>query len=111
MRTVQMTLEPELVAQIDRTAKRLGLTRSAFARRAFAAAIERLRVEELERRHAEGYAASRSAAASSMRGPPSRPGPTDASRRDPLVSLRATGQATPGARSHARLGARIPAAR
>ena len=55
MRTVQMTLEPELVAQIDRTAKRLGLTRSAFARRAFAAAIDRLRVEELERRHAEGY--------------------------------------------------------
>jgi metal-responsive CopG/Arc/MetJ family transcriptional regulator len=55
MRTVQMTLDSELVAQIDRTAKRLGLTRSAFARRAFAAAIERLRAEELERRHAEGY--------------------------------------------------------
>ena len=55
MRTVQMTLEPELVAQIDRTAKRLGLTRSAFARRAFAAAIERLQVQELERRHADGY--------------------------------------------------------
>ena len=55
MRTVQMTLEPELVAQIDRTAKRLGLTRSAFARRAFAAAIERLQAQELERRHAKGY--------------------------------------------------------
>ena len=55
MRTVQMTLEPELVAQIDQTAKHLGLSRSAFARRAFAAAIERLRTQELERRHAEGY--------------------------------------------------------
>lgn len=55
MRTVQMTLEPKLVAQIDQAAKRLGLTRSAFARRAFAAALERLRVEELERRHAAGY--------------------------------------------------------
>ncbi len=55
MRIVQMTLEPGLVAQVDRAAKRLGLTRSAFARRAFAAALEQLRVEELERRHAEGY--------------------------------------------------------
>lgn len=55
MRTVQMTLEPELVAKIDKAARRLGLTRSAFARRAFAAALQRVRAEELERRHAEGY--------------------------------------------------------
>ena len=55
MRTVQMTLEPELVARVDKAARRLGLTRSAFARRALTAAIERLRVEELERRHREGY--------------------------------------------------------
>lgn len=55
MRTVQMTLEPTLVEQIDRAAKRLGLTRSAFARSAFAAALERLRVQERERRHAAGY--------------------------------------------------------
>ena len=55
MRTVQMTLEPDLVAQVDKAARRLGLTRSAFARRALAAAIEGLRVEELERRHREGY--------------------------------------------------------
>jgi metal-responsive CopG/Arc/MetJ family transcriptional regulator len=50
-----MTLEPELVAQVDRAARRLGLTRSAFTRRALHAAIERLRVEELERRHHDGY--------------------------------------------------------
>jgi metal-responsive CopG/Arc/MetJ family transcriptional regulator len=55
MRTVQMTLEPALVAQVDRAAKRLGLTRSAFARRALAAALERLRAQALERRHADGY--------------------------------------------------------
>ena len=55
MRTVQMTLEPELVIQVDRAARRLGLTRSAFTRRALHAAIERLRVDELERRHREGY--------------------------------------------------------
>ena len=55
MRTVQMTLEPELVSQVDRVARRLGLTRSAFTRGALHAAIERLRVEELERRHRDGY--------------------------------------------------------
>jgi metal-responsive CopG/Arc/MetJ family transcriptional regulator len=55
MQTVQMTLEPKLVVDIDRAAKRLGLTRSAFARRAFAAALESVRVQELEKRHAEGY--------------------------------------------------------
>ena len=55
VKTVQMTLEPELVAQVDRVAQQLGLTRSAFTRRALHAAIERLRTEELERRHREGY--------------------------------------------------------
>jgi metal-responsive CopG/Arc/MetJ family transcriptional regulator len=55
VKTVQMTLEPELVAQVDRVARRLGLTRSAFTRRALQAALERLRVQELERRHHDGY--------------------------------------------------------
>lgn len=55
VKTVQMTLEPELVAQVDRVAHKLGLTRSAFTRRALHAAIERLRTAELERRHREGY--------------------------------------------------------
>ncbi len=55
MKTVQMTLEPELVAQVDRVARRLGLTRSAFTRRALREAMDRLRVQELERRHHEGY--------------------------------------------------------
>ena len=55
MRTVQMTLEPELVVKVDRAARRLGLSRSAFTRRALAAAIERLRVEDLERRQRDGY--------------------------------------------------------
>lgn len=55
MRTVQMTLEPELVAAVDRAARRLGVTRSAFTRRALEAALDRLRIEALERRHREGY--------------------------------------------------------
>jgi len=56
MRTVQMTLDPRLVASVDRVAKRLGMTRSSFTRKALAEALERVRNEELERRHREGYA-------------------------------------------------------
>jgi predicted transcriptional regulator len=55
MRTVQMTLEPELVAAVDRAARRLRISRSTFARRALAAALEGMRVEALERRHRDGY--------------------------------------------------------
>lgn len=55
MRTVQMTLEPRLLISVDRAAKRLGLSRSAFTRRALAEALARLHSEALERRHADGY--------------------------------------------------------
>jgi len=55
MRTVQMTLEPELVKAVDRAARQLGISRSSFARRALTDALNRLRIEALERRHREGY--------------------------------------------------------
>lgn len=71
MKTVQMTLEPDLVAHVDRAAAKLGLTRSAFARRALRAALERLRQQELELRHRNGY-----------RRKPVRPGEFDAWERE-----------------------------
>jgi metal-responsive CopG/Arc/MetJ family transcriptional regulator len=49
MRTVQMTLEEELVEAVDRAAKRLGTTRSGFARRAFRSALEAVHSRDLER--------------------------------------------------------------
>jgi metal-responsive CopG/Arc/MetJ family transcriptional regulator len=55
VRTVQMTIDPELVAEVDRAAKRLGTTRSAFTREALTAALARLREQELERRQRKGY--------------------------------------------------------
>ncbi|MGH7255584.1 MAG: CopG family transcriptional regulator [Nitrospirales bacterium] len=55
MRTVQMTLDDELVRAIDKAARRLKTTRSAFTRKALRAALERLRIQELERRQREGY--------------------------------------------------------
>ena len=51
-----MTLDEDLVEAVDRAAKSLGTTRSAFARKALREALTRQRVERLERKHREGYA-------------------------------------------------------
>ena len=56
MRTVQMTLDDELVQEIDQVAKKLGTTRSAFTREALRAALAHVRRQEMERQHREGYA-------------------------------------------------------
>jgi metal-responsive CopG/Arc/MetJ family transcriptional regulator len=50
-----MTLDDALVRDVDRAAKRLGTTRSGFARDALRAALRHLRVAEQEARHREGY--------------------------------------------------------
>ena len=55
MRMVQMTLDEDLVTAVDRTARRLRTTRSAFTRDALRAALERVRVRELERKQHDGY--------------------------------------------------------
>lgn len=55
MKTVQMTLDESLVREVDRAVKRLGTTRSAFARDALRDALNRIRVRELEKRHRDGY--------------------------------------------------------
>lgn len=55
MRTVQMTLDDDLVNEVDRVSKRLRTTRSAFARKALREALARYRVTELERKHRQGY--------------------------------------------------------
>ena len=55
MKTVQMTLDEELVTLVDRMARRMGTTRSAFTRDALRAALARLKEEELERKHRAGY--------------------------------------------------------
>ena len=55
MRTVQMTLDDALVQEIDQVVKRLGTTRSAFAREALRTALARVERQEMEHRHREGY--------------------------------------------------------
>ncbi len=55
LKTVQMTLEEDLVEAVDRAARQLHTTRSGFARLAFKAAMKEMQARELEKRHREGY--------------------------------------------------------
>ena len=55
MKTVQMTLDENLIASVDKVAKRLGTTRSAFTRQALKTALQEVRMNELERKHRMGY--------------------------------------------------------
>jgi metal-responsive CopG/Arc/MetJ family transcriptional regulator len=55
MRTIQMTLDDDLVIAVDRVAKELHTSRSAFARKALRDALERCTLEQLERKHRRGY--------------------------------------------------------
>jgi len=55
MKTVQMTLDEDLVKAVDDAAKKLGTTRSGFTRDALRSALKELQVKQLESRHREGY--------------------------------------------------------
>jgi predicted transcriptional regulator len=56
MRTVQMTLDDELVREVDMVARRLRTTRSAFTRVALRRALTENAVQRLEQEHRQGYA-------------------------------------------------------
>lgn len=55
MKTVQITMEDELVERVDERAKRLGATRSGFARQALRAALAHYEETEQEERQKAGY--------------------------------------------------------
>lgn len=55
MRTIQMTLDDELVDAVDRVSEELNTSRSAFTRQALREALERHRRQALEDRHRQGY--------------------------------------------------------
>lgn len=55
MKTVQMTLDENLVKAVDSAAKKLGTTRSAFTREALRSALKEVRVRDQESKHREGY--------------------------------------------------------
>ncbi|MEM7481810.1 MAG: ribbon-helix-helix domain-containing protein [Acidobacteriota bacterium] len=55
MRTVQITLDEELVQEVDRAVEKLGTSRSGFTRAALREALLAIERERLERRHRLGY--------------------------------------------------------
>ena len=55
MKTIQMTLDEDLVQAVDRVTKQLRTNRSAFTRKALREALARYSLEQLERKHRQGY--------------------------------------------------------
>ncbi|MBW1867925.1 MAG: CopG family transcriptional regulator [Deltaproteobacteria bacterium] len=55
MRTIQMTLDDDLVKTVDIVSKQLHTSRSAFTRKALREALSRYNLEQLERKHRQGY--------------------------------------------------------
>ncbi len=56
MKTIQMTIDESLLAEVDQLIESLDTTRSAFIREALQLALQRHKIKELERNQAEGYA-------------------------------------------------------
>ena len=55
MRTIQMTLDDDLVKAVDRVSRELHTNRSAFTRKALQDALVRYEQEQLENKHRRGY--------------------------------------------------------
>jgi len=55
MKTVQMTLDENLLRSVDRVVKKINTTRSAFTRDALRNALEKFNVARLEQQHRKGY--------------------------------------------------------
>ena len=56
MRTIQMTLDDDLVKKVDAIANELQTTRSAFTRDALREAVQQYNIRRLELKHRKGYA-------------------------------------------------------
>jgi metal-responsive CopG/Arc/MetJ family transcriptional regulator len=55
LKTVQMTVDEELLERVDKAVAELGTSRSAFAREALDAALARLEERRREEQHRQGY--------------------------------------------------------
>ncbi|MCB0064239.1 MAG: ribbon-helix-helix protein, CopG family [Caldilineaceae bacterium] len=56
MKTIQMTIDDDLLLSVDQMIAQLSISRSAFIREALQMAIRRYRILEMEKQHAAGYA-------------------------------------------------------
>ncbi len=55
MKTIQMTIEEALLAEVDNTIQAINTTRSAFIRHALRLALEQFKIRQLEIQHRVGY--------------------------------------------------------
>ena len=55
MKTIQMTLDEELIRKLDYVVKKLKTTRSAFTRNALREALTKVKEREMEYQHRKGY--------------------------------------------------------
>jgi len=55
MKTIQMTLDDDLVKTVDRAVKDLNTTRSAFTRNALRQALRSIQIRKMEDKHRMGY--------------------------------------------------------
>ena len=55
MRTIQMTLDDDLVETVDKIIRELETSRSAFTRDALRDAVNRFNIRRLEEKHKKGY--------------------------------------------------------
>ena len=55
MKTIQMTLDEELLNQVDKTRKNLRKTRSEFIRESLKNMLNELKIKGMEKQHKEGY--------------------------------------------------------
>jgi metal-responsive CopG/Arc/MetJ family transcriptional regulator len=55
MRTIQLTLDDEMVETVDQVVKELKTTRSAFVRKALKEALKQVNIKMLENQHKKGY--------------------------------------------------------
>ena len=55
MRTIQMTIDDDLVKAVDRVSKQLHTSRSSFTRKALREALATHNLKQLEHKHRQGY--------------------------------------------------------
>jgi metal-responsive CopG/Arc/MetJ family transcriptional regulator len=55
MKTIQMTLDEDLVHKVDQVVREIQTTRSEFTRSALRAAIKQFEARQLEEKHRRGY--------------------------------------------------------
>lgn len=55
MKTIQMTIDEDLLEEVDLLVNQMDITRSAFIRQALRESLQRQKIAEMERKQIEGY--------------------------------------------------------